>query len=301
MAFRFRFLACAAIISSALAFAPSVTLAQMPMPSLPAGGPPFPQRPSFPQMPPPSELRPPLPTKETSPTQETAPSQTPASVAEMQRLLGPSELPACHGGIVTPPESSGQNALTPDDYPLLSKVLNEEGKVIVRLTVDQDGGVSDVSLATSSGNPRLDDAAIAVVKARWHYKPALSDGKATACRNLVEVVWKLDQPTVNVPTNGPVTIIMADPSAYPDSSRERREQGVSLVMVLVSESGASLFAVVVQSSGYPLLDEASVSLAKQWHVAPPQIDGKPIRTMFVVGIAWTLPDAAPQGTPPVKQ
>ncbi|MCC6409103.1 MAG: energy transducer TonB [Planctomycetes bacterium] len=64
-------------------------------------------------------------------------------------------------------------------YPKLSRRLNEEGSVVLRVAVDATGVVTDVRVQTSSGFPRLDEAAIAAVKL-WRYTPATRAGVAVA-------------------------------------------------------------------------------------------------------------------------
>jgi len=66
-------------------------------------------------------------------------------------------------------------------YPRLSKRLREEGVVILELWVLEDGTVADLIVKTSSGYPRLDQAAVAAVK-RWYYTPATRGGEAVAYR-----------------------------------------------------------------------------------------------------------------------
>lgn len=70
-------------------------------------------------------------------------------------------------------------------YPPLSRELNEAGVVLLRLTVDEQGAVSNVQLLRSSGFRRLDKAAMAVVW-QWRFLPQLEAGKA--------VVADIEQP-----------------------------------------------------------------------------------------------------------
>jgi protein TonB len=61
-------------------------------------------------------------------------------------------------------------------YPPLSRRQNEEGKVVLRVELDEQGGVAAVRIATSSGFARLDEAALAAVKT-WRCNPARRDGQ----------------------------------------------------------------------------------------------------------------------------
>lgn len=61
-------------------------------------------------------------------------------------------------------------------YPPLSRRLNEEGKVVLRVELDEQGNVSAVRVATTSGFSRLDEAALAAVKT-WRCNPARRDGQ----------------------------------------------------------------------------------------------------------------------------
>lgn len=61
-------------------------------------------------------------------------------------------------------------------YPPLSRRMGEEGKVLLRVELDEQGAVSAAHVATASGFPRLDEAALAAVKT-WRCTPARRDGQ----------------------------------------------------------------------------------------------------------------------------
>jgi len=69
------------------------------------------------------------------------------------------------------------DAYTIPDYPPVSRRLAEQGTLRLRLAITADGGVSDAQIESSSGHPRLDDAAMQWVKAHWRYEPALEGAK----------------------------------------------------------------------------------------------------------------------------
>jgi protein TonB len=66
--------------------------------------------------------------------------------------------------------------LTPPDYPPLSRRLGEEGKLVLRVELDESGHVDTASVAESSSYKRLDEAALAVVKT-WRCNPSLRNGQ----------------------------------------------------------------------------------------------------------------------------
>lgn len=57
-------------------------------------------------------------------------------------------------------------------YPPLSKRMGEEGRVILRVLVNEKGEPESVEIQASSGSPRLDQAALTTVKKSWRFVPA---------------------------------------------------------------------------------------------------------------------------------
>ena len=66
--------------------------------------------------------------------------------------------------------------LTPPSYPPLSRRLGEEGKLVLRVELDESGHVNTASVVESSSYKRLDEAALAVVKT-WRCNPSLRNGQ----------------------------------------------------------------------------------------------------------------------------
>jgi periplasmic protein TonB len=61
-------------------------------------------------------------------------------------------------------------------YPPLSRRLGEEGKLVLRVELDESGRVSVARVITSSGFKRLDEAAMVAVKT-WRCNPPQRDGQ----------------------------------------------------------------------------------------------------------------------------
>jgi len=75
-------------------------------------------------------------------------------------------------------------------YPAESRTANEQGTVMLSVAVDAAGRPTSVSVAKSSGFPRLDRSALEGMQ-RWRFKPALRDGVPQASSVTVPVRFML--------------------------------------------------------------------------------------------------------------
>jgi len=134
--------------------APPATSTPAPTPALPAPAPPSssPAGPTAPSAP------------TTASTTATAPAAAPAAPAPAPKL----ELPSSNAGYLNNPKPA---------YPALSKRLGEQGTVVVRVLIGADGIAQQAEISKSSGYPRLDQAAQAVVL-KWRYVPGKRGGVA---------------------------------------------------------------------------------------------------------------------------
>ena len=74
------------------------------------------------------------------------------------------------------PATFTSNTNIKPSYPPMSKRLSEQGTVVLRVLVKSDGTAGTIEIKSSSGFPRLDQAAIDAVKT-WRFNPATNDGK----------------------------------------------------------------------------------------------------------------------------
>lgn len=141
------------------------------------------------------------------------PRQKPAPVARAQVPVietAASTAPAPATAIAAPPEDKAGDAAPAVEtfsqarfdanylnnpappYPALSRRLGEEGKVILRVSVNPQGAADSVDIKTSSGSPRLDEAAQKTVR-NWKFIPARRGDTAVQSWALVPVIFKLEQ------------------------------------------------------------------------------------------------------------
>ncbi|MFZ3290481.1 MAG: energy transducer TonB, partial [Telluria sp.] len=75
-------------------------------------------------------------------------------------------------------------------YPQLSRRMGEQGKVILRILVNEKGLPDQVLVQTSSGSARLDEAGRQAAL-RALFKPYLEDGRAVAVFVIVPLNFQL--------------------------------------------------------------------------------------------------------------
>ncbi len=95
--------------------------------------------------------------------------------------------------VVFAPATAIASTHTIPSYPPLDRRLGHEGKVRLKLTIDEQGSVNDAVVEQSSGFGGLDAAAIAWVKDHWRYQPATRDGKPVAATAQADVTFRLTQ------------------------------------------------------------------------------------------------------------
>ena len=79
----------------------------------------------------------------------------------------------------------------PPDYPRMSKRLGEQGRVVVKVLIGEDGHPQKVELQTSSGFERLDKSAMEAAM-RWRYVPGKRGGVAEAMWYQVPIQFTLE-------------------------------------------------------------------------------------------------------------
>ncbi|MBC7780633.1 MAG: energy transducer TonB [Proteobacteria bacterium] len=140
--------------------------------------------------------------QEIAPTPSTPP--TPLAITDTERApnapvgqVAPQPVAAAPAAVATAPAPPLKVELPASDadylqnpkvaYPLASKRLGEQGRVVVRVLIGADGAAHRAEVRQSSGFARLDEAALATVL-KWRYVPGKRGGVA-------ETMW------FNVPIN----------------------------------------------------------------------------------------------------
>jgi protein TonB len=86
-------------------------------------------------------------------------------------------------------------------YPSQSRKLREQGMVVLRVCIDEQGVAYDVQIETSSGHHRLDRAAREAI-ARAEFRPYVEDGRARRALVLIPIEFSLSRGPARIAANG---------------------------------------------------------------------------------------------------
>jgi len=124
----------------------------------------------------------PTPARVSSPATKQVPASVPSQVkngeagaSNQQRHAGAQVVP-----LITAAQIDPNYLHRPDPvYPALSKRMREQGKVLLRVSLDAQGVVKDVTIQQSSDFARLDQAALEAVR-QWRFIPAKRGAESIA-------------------------------------------------------------------------------------------------------------------------
>jgi protein TonB len=154
------------------------------------------------------EAPPPAPVKTVSPPRPTVPTivpiavpdivtpsiTTPAAAAKEPAAAAPAaQTQLVAAASIQPKTISSVEYLQPPqpEYPSMSRRMGEQGKVMLRILVNEKGRAERIDIQHSSGFARLDEAARAAA-ARALFKPYIEDGKAMPIYVVVPIGFQLD-------------------------------------------------------------------------------------------------------------
>jgi periplasmic protein TonB len=129
---------------------------------------------------------------QTPSTAPEVPTHIPSSIAPSPQTAATVASPAAAAATSTTHPRFDADYLDnpPPSYPLLSRRLREEGKVVLHVFVEPSGLASKVELHTSSSFERLDKSAQTAV-GRWKFTPARQGATAIGAWVLVPLVFSL--------------------------------------------------------------------------------------------------------------
>lgn len=144
-----------------------------------------------PPAPPPPEIVKPPEAYVPPPVVKVKPPQVPQNTIKQVQTKTPDPVPVVQTPQPVVPRADPVHGNTQPPYPAASRRNGEEGRVVLRLYVAENGRVTDGEVATSSGFPRLDKVALIHARRTWRFIPAELNGKAVGHWMNFVVTFKL--------------------------------------------------------------------------------------------------------------
>jgi TonB family protein len=153
--------------------------------------------------------------------------------------------------------------------------------VSYRLTLT--GDLRDLTLYRSSGNAALDAAAIACA-AVTRIPPMKIDGKPTEITWIGGVAWNSNWRTFH--ELAPDGTYHACLQWYPREAVRKGQRGAVAVKFHIAVDGGVRDVVITGSSGFPLLDNATVECVSTWKYFPATQNGIRVQLDSVSTLTW---------------
>jgi TonB family protein len=177
-------------------------------------------------------------------------------------------------------------------YPAEAIAKRVEGRVVLELSIDDEGRVYDALVV--SGPQELRRAAL-LTALQWRYSKQMPLPAKLAVSILFQLPAPVAQPQRPAATNGDAPkrirvggavqherLVREVTPAYPPLARQARIQGQVQLKVSISTTGAVDFIEV--ETGHPLLIPAAVEAVKQWEYKPTLLNGVPVAVDTTVRI-----------------
>ncbi|HEV3049456.1 MAG TPA: energy transducer TonB [Longimicrobium sp.] len=200
-------------------------------------------------------------------------------------------------------------------YPPAQRESRQEGQVLLRIKVLEDGTVDPASVTVQPGSsPAFVEAATALVP-RMHFAPARMHGRAVAAWITYPVDFSLpaaaapgvmrDEPagpgTYELTTveeapvlRNPAAVARQIQARFPRALRERGASGAVLVRFRVLENGTvDPQSPEVEMTTHPGFDEAAVSVVRVARFQPAKVNGWPVRVWVTLPLQFGAEGAPP--------
>lgn len=129
----------------------------------------------------------------TEPVAESMPEVEEVAVPEVEQTAAPAPAKAAEiEQVIEQPKFGVAYLNNPaPSYPKLSRRIGEEGRVLLKVLVSEQGAANNVEIEKSSGYARLDQSALDAVK-RWKFIPARKGRQTLSAYVLVPISFTLD-------------------------------------------------------------------------------------------------------------
>jgi TonB family protein len=193
------------------------------------------------------------------------------------------------------------------EYPREAKLQDIQGKVLLKLLIDEKGNVAKAKLEKSV-NPLLDKSALSAAK-KAKFSPAMVKDKPVKVWVVLPVSFKLDEklelteeekkwksnpanskypaPDEYVAVKKLPDIISAATPDYPSDAKKNNIEGKVYVKVLVDNEGNPKEAIVIRSDN-EIFNQPAKEAAMKTKFSPAMQDGKPTAVWVVLPYRFAL-------------
>jgi TonB family protein len=117
----------------------------------------------------------------------------------------------------------------------------------------------------------------------WQWRAAYSLMKQTTWNLAAEY-----EKEIATPTRTAAVKKQCSKPDYPEEARAANQQGKVALFFIVGKDGNVIDLGVMQSSGWPILDQASLKSFKSCTFDPATVDGIPVESVFAMSYTWKL-------------
>lgn len=175
-------------------------------------------------------------------------------------------------------------------YPLEAVTQGKQGSVSVKVTIDTEGRARECAVTDSSGYRVLDESACEVMRESARFEAATdAQGRKVESTLILEIRYALPDDDHQPATPLNMGVWYARVQAYPPSL-DSGASGMVVVFMGIDENGRVSGCSILESSGYPTLDEEVCRAVKQYARFNPAIDADGNPTDGAYGIGFDFGD-----------
>lgn len=173
-------------------------------------------------------------------------------------------------------------------YPQEALEQEMEGQVIVRMIINKDSTVSDVTVARSSGNELLDQEAVRVIEQMPKWSPAKHRDKVVRCRYTLPITFRIPVDTLPEFAGGNEAFFkyLKKKIKWPFGQAEPLVSKTVQCAFTIEETGQIANVSITRSSYYKDMDDKVLKVIESMPKWKPGVrNGKAVRANLVI----TLP------------
>jgi TonB family protein len=223
-------------------------------------------------------------------------------------------------------------------YPDSARRAGIDGQVNLRITVDEQGFVTDAEVVSARPAGLFEEAAVSAIL-QWVFEPARSGGRPIKVQMGQQINFSLkdvrplppppptgEKPPIIVREMEPPPIIireMAPPQiqkpgetpifmawenapiliealdpVYPDSARQAGLEGMVMLQIVIDEQGKVVDAEVVLAQPPGVFEKAALEAVRKWRFKPALQREKPVKVQMAQTVMFRLNQKPPPPPPP---